>query len=109
MTDQTIEVDEFRRGARAWMEENLDRRDPDAPTGRLRGVDHKTVESVVAERKLQRKLFDAGYAGVSYPSEYGGQGLSPAHERAFSEVARGFVLPDFGVLGGTTFYVLLRG
>jgi alkylation response protein AidB-like acyl-CoA dehydrogenase len=51
---------------------------------------------------LQRRLFDAGFAGITYPVDYGGRGLSAAHERAFNEEARGFVLPDLGVAGHVT-------
>jgi alkylation response protein AidB-like acyl-CoA dehydrogenase len=97
-----IDVDRFRLQARAWLKDNLERRDPRESVVRLRGVDHKTVESVAPERLLQRKLYEGGYAGITWPEEYGGRGLTPAHEQAFYEEADGYVLPDFGVLGGTT-------
>ena len=62
-----------------------------------------TAEDIAAARALQRKLFDAGYAGISFPAEYGGRGLTAAHERAFREEAAGYVTPDLGVAGGVTF------
>jgi alkylation response protein AidB-like acyl-CoA dehydrogenase len=101
-------VEEFRHQARAWLAQNLQRREPAMTVVRMRGVDHKTIESVVPERAVQRKLFDAGYAGISWPKEYGGQGLTEAHEQAFNEEAHGYALPDFGVLGGTTLGVCAR-
>ena len=58
-----------------------------------------------ANRALQRRLFEAGFAGISWPAAYGGQGLSQEHEAAFGEEAVHFVLPDFGIAGGTTFGV----
>jgi alkylation response protein AidB-like acyl-CoA dehydrogenase len=94
MTDTLTDIDEFRRQARTWIEANLERRS-DAPAA--------TVADFTAARALQRKLFDAGWAGLSYPAEYGGRGLTPAHERAFREEAAGYVTPDLGVAGGVTY------
>jgi alkylation response protein AidB-like acyl-CoA dehydrogenase len=102
-----IDVETFRAEAREWLAANLERRDPDEGP-RLRGVNHKTTESITAERAIQRTLFDGGYAGITYPTEYGGRGLTPAHERAFNEEAQGYRLPDFGIAGGTTFGVCAR-
>ena len=99
----TISVEAFREQARAWLAENLE---PIGPVkAKLRGVDNLTAEDFPAERSLQRQLHEAGYAGITYPTEYGGQGLSAAHETAFLEEAAGYRMPDFGVLGGTTFLV----
>ena len=33
----------------------------------------------------QRTLYDGGWAGVSWPKEYGGRGLTPAHNAAWIE------------------------
>src|SRR5438093_13351724 len=33
----------------------------------------------------QRRLFDAGYAGISWPAEYGGRGATPSEELVFLE------------------------
>jgi alkylation response protein AidB-like acyl-CoA dehydrogenase len=70
----------------------------------LRG-EEKTPEVLNPERDLQRKLYLAGYAGIAWPQEYGGQGLSPAHESVFAELARDYQMPDLGIAGGTTFSV----
>jgi alkylation response protein AidB-like acyl-CoA dehydrogenase len=106
-TDQ-VDIETFRREARAWLAANLERRDPKSSGRRLRGVDHKTVEGIAEQRVLQRRLFDGGYAGISYPAEYGGRGLTLEHERVFNEEASEFAVPDFGVAGGTTFGVCAR-
>jgi alkylation response protein AidB-like acyl-CoA dehydrogenase len=108
MSEDLIDVDTFREQARNWMEANLERRPPGQGGPRLRGVDHKTVEGIAKERALQRKLFDGGFAGISFPKEYGGAGLTLAHERAFNQEAAPFRTPDFGVAGGTTFGVCSR-
>jgi alkylation response protein AidB-like acyl-CoA dehydrogenase len=108
VTDQPVDLETFRHQARTWLDENLERRDTAAGARRLRGVDHKTVEGIRAERAIQRRLYEGGYAGISYPAEYGGRGLTLAHERVFNEEASGFRTPDFGVAGGTTFGVCAR-
>ena len=102
-----IDLDGYRAKVREWLPANLERRDPSAPT-LLRGFDHKTVEGIAEQRAIQRKLFDGGYAGITWPVEYGGQGLTPAHERVFAEEARPYLTPDFGVAGGTTFGICAR-
>jgi alkylation response protein AidB-like acyl-CoA dehydrogenase len=92
-----IDVEEFRLAARAWLAENLDRADAVAPPPA-----EKTLENIVPERELQRRLFDAGYAGITLPPEYGGQGLTRAHEEAFEQETAGYRMPDFGIAGVTT-------
>jgi len=101
--EPAIDVATYREQARAWLEANMERADPGAV--RIRGVDHKTRESIEPERALQRKLYEAGYAGIAWPAEYGGQGLSRAHEAAFDAEAAHFRTADFGIVGGTTFGV----
>lgn len=101
-TSTTVDVDEFRRQARAWIEANLEPRR--AQTSR----EDRTLEDMAAARALQRRLFDAGYAGLTFPVEHGGRGLTAAHERAFREEAADYVTPDLGVAGGVTFGPIAR-
>jgi alkylation response protein AidB-like acyl-CoA dehydrogenase len=108
VSDDQVDIETFRRDARDWLAANLERRDPKSSGRRLRGVDHKTVEGIASQRVLQRRVYEGGYAGISFPAEYGGRGLTVAHERAFNEEAAGYALPDFGVAGGTTFGVCAR-
>jgi alkylation response protein AidB-like acyl-CoA dehydrogenase len=105
MTDTLIDIDQFRRDARAWIESHLEPRS-EAKTGRV--SDAKTEEDIAEGRVLQRQLFDAGYAGISFPTEYGGRGLTAAHERAFREEAAGYITPDLGVAGSVTFGPIAR-
>jgi alkylation response protein AidB-like acyl-CoA dehydrogenase len=104
MTD-TIDLDQFRQQARAWIEANLEPRRSSAERGAGGG---RARQDVATARALQRRLFDGGYAGISYPAEYGGRGLTAAHERAFREEAADHVTPDFGVAGGVTFGPIAR-
>jgi alkylation response protein AidB-like acyl-CoA dehydrogenase len=61
-----------------------------------------TVEAVAAARILHRRLYHAGFAGITWPVRYGGQGLSPEHEAAFDQEAAGYALPDLGIAGIVT-------
>ncbi len=93
---------DYRRAARVWLAENMPRRRGRPPDHE---VDYYTPEVMATNRALQRRLFEGGYAGITWPREYGGQGLSSAYEWAFLEEAADFTLPDFGALTITTFYV----
>jgi alkylation response protein AidB-like acyl-CoA dehydrogenase len=64
-----------------------------------------SVEHIQSQRALQRRLFDHGYAGITWPTEYGGQGLTTEHQRAFDEESVGYAMPDFRPLDKTTFIV----
>ncbi|OBB14655.1 hypothetical protein A5761_01785 [Mycolicibacterium setense] len=98
--DGSADVTDYRQTARAWLAANLQ---PEDPGGRgARRFRHLSSDEVDAERALQRRLFDAGYAGIAVPTEYGGQGLTRAHQHAFDREASTYRLPDFGVVSGTT-------
>jgi alkylation response protein AidB-like acyl-CoA dehydrogenase len=94
-------VESFRQRAHEWMSANLDRRDPGTAT-KARGAEHKTVEGIAIQRRIQRELHAAGFAGIAWPGEFGGQGLSDAHQRAFDEESASFELPDLGISGVVT-------
>ena len=61
----------------------------------------KDPAEMAAHRALQRKVYDAGYSGIAWPVEYGGQGLPPEYELAFEEEAADFVLPAYALHSGT--------
>ena len=51
-------------------------------------------------RAWQRKLFDAGWAGISWPKEYGGRGATLMEQVIFTEeMARAEAPPLANVLG----------
>lgn len=95
-----ISVEDFGARARKWLADNLERRQGERRL--LRGVDRYSKESVIPERARQRAIWEAGFGGITWPVEYGGQGLTADHERAFYREAAGYRLPDLGILGGTT-------
>ncbi|GIH26793.1 acyl-CoA dehydrogenase [Acrocarpospora phusangensis] len=69
-----MDLAEYRSAARAWLAENLPASDP---------------------KTFMAALHDAGYSGITWPAEWGGQGLTQAEERAFAAVARDFSLPTY--------------
>ncbi|WP_330255701.1 acyl-CoA dehydrogenase family protein [Nocardia sp. NBC_00565] len=93
MTDGTAandveSVDSFRDRARRWLEDNL----PPAPPNQL-GETSKSAAAWTRAKELQRILYDGGFAGICFPKEYGGLGLTPTHQRAFSEESRDYEMP----------------
>ncbi len=49
------------------------------------GDDPRSDQSIAQARAFQAKLAEAGLAGLQYPKEYGGQGLTAAHDRIWRE------------------------
>ena len=85
-------VESFVARAEAWLPEHL----PPADTTRMEngfGSDEEELAAVARMRATQRTLFDGGFAGICFPREYGGLGLTPAHQRAFNEVSAPYDMP----------------
>jgi alkylation response protein AidB-like acyl-CoA dehydrogenase len=79
----------YRRRLRAWLAENMPRLPADADWDPLRDDDDRASRA----RELQRRLYDGGFAGICYPREYGGQGLTIEYQRVFDEESEGYQLP----------------
>jgi alkylation response protein AidB-like acyl-CoA dehydrogenase len=85
--------EEFRSRARSWLEANAPRRgDPaDFSAAHLFSAesldDYWATERAVFDQVIgwQRRLHAAGWAGMSWPSEYGGRGLPEWTDRVFAE------------------------
>jgi alkylation response protein AidB-like acyl-CoA dehydrogenase len=93
MSDQSAE--DFASRARAWLEANAPRRGPDGMEDDARGP-----ASIPEQKAFQAKLYEAGFAGITWPVEYGGQGLTNAEQIAFSTEARNYSLPTGAFLIG---------
>jgi alkylation response protein AidB-like acyl-CoA dehydrogenase len=93
----------FRARARAWVEQNL----PPAEESQGRLVtDDEHLRIVAEDRALQKKIYDGGFAGIRYPIQYGGQGLTREHQLAWHEATAGYRVPltftvTHGILGPT--------
>jgi alkylation response protein AidB-like acyl-CoA dehydrogenase len=71
----TDEADAFRARCREFLQEHAKR-------GARRDL--------TAAREFQGKLAEAGLAGLAYPTEYGGAGLTLEHERIWRQVSQEF-------------------
>ena len=82
-------------GPRGFVRANLKPLEPGALGGLLRNdlTDEEELAEVARDREVQRMLFDAGLAGICVPPEYGGQGLTPAHQTALNEEIAGYEYP----------------
>jgi alkylation response protein AidB-like acyl-CoA dehydrogenase len=89
----TPSVEEFAAGAAEWLAANRDAAPPDY--GAI-----CPPELVERGKAWQRRLFDAGYAGIHWPVEHGGQGLSNEHQAAWLiECAKASVPPVLNMVG----------
>ncbi len=86
-------VEDFRLRARAWMKDNLGPILP-ADISQHCDSDEEELLAVARDRRLQRRLFDGGFAGICFPREYGGLGLTASHQRAFNEELVGYEFPS---------------
>jgi alkylation response protein AidB-like acyl-CoA dehydrogenase len=69
----------FRERVRAWLRDNLPADDP---------------------RAWSRKMYEAGYAGLTWPEEYGGRGEPYSHQAiVLEEFGRAEAPPHIGVIG----------
>ena len=74
----TEEEEAFRAEVRAWLEEVL----PSVPPEPDR---NDWAARRVYDMGWQRMLYDAGYAGINWPKEYGGRGATPTEHLIFLE------------------------
>jgi alkylation response protein AidB-like acyl-CoA dehydrogenase len=99
------DLDEFRAYTRSWAKANLEERS-EAPPSLGSTSDDELRARVAAHRAIQARLFAAGLAGIRYPAEYGGQGLSAAHQAVFIDETGPYQMPTqlsvtLGILGPT--------
>ena len=67
----------FRDGVRTWLRDSL----PALPWPEPSVLEQKAP----FWRQWQRMVFDAGYAGLTWPAQYGGQGLDERMRAIFTE------------------------
>src|SRR6202043_3064221 len=94
--NDTPEQAEYRAKVRAWLEQHRD----EAPVVSGPGAIADERELIAARRAWQRKLAEAGFAGVTWPKEYGGQGRGPIEQVTVNqELARAEVPGILDVIG----------
>ncbi len=92
MSDSTaaehLDLADFATKAQTWVEQNKHKAPPDY--GAI--VPHRLLDRGIA---WQRRLFEAGWAGIHWPTEHGGQGLSSEHQSVWLEVCARAEVPAF--------------
>ncbi len=92
MTDAMEDLDAFRERARAHIRANLELVGSRTVSLRDRS-DEEELAGVARDRAVQRSLFDGGLAGVCVPTAYGGQGLTPEHQKVLAQELAGYEYP----------------
>ena len=98
------DLDAFREGARHWLAENAQEFGREARRG-------LTVEADLAlGRRYMAARHDAGYAGINWPVEIGGRGLSNLHKIAFDAEEMAWGMPNvyFGISLGMPIPILIH-
>ena len=88
----------FRRELRAWLADAVPKHGPPPPA-------HDWSARVAYDTGWQRQLFEAGYAGINWPAEYGGRDLSATEQLVYYEETARAAAPYVGV----NFVGLLHG
>jgi alkylation response protein AidB-like acyl-CoA dehydrogenase len=86
--DDVESLGEFRLRVRTWLAESMPKLDVKTNFQIMMADEH-----AVRARELQRKLFDAGFAGLCFPREYGGQGLPREYQAAFTKESAPYEMP----------------
>ncbi|HEY4458340.1 MAG TPA: acyl-CoA dehydrogenase family protein [Pseudonocardiaceae bacterium] len=73
-----VDQNDFRTRARDWLTANVPAEDGD---------------DLAVAKRFQAALHEAGFAGITWPTAYGGQGLGEAAQLAFNDAAKDFDLP----------------
>jgi len=76
----TEEQRAFREELRSWLRQNL----PES-WKQTHGARVEETAGREYRREWERKLFEAGYAAMHWPKEYGGRGLTVYHSLIVSE------------------------
>lgn len=83
----TEEQETFRQKAQQWLEKNV-------PLVKTTNPSLDAFENEVKnKRKWEKLLFEGGYAGLTWPKEYGGQGKSDIEQIIFKEECGKFDAP----------------
>lgn len=97
---------EFRARCREWLAANAEPRDPNEPPRNPLG-EREDEDTIRAAKAWQLKKFEAGWACLTWPKEYGGQGLGRMEQVIWNQEEAKFNTPPniyaigHGMLGPT--------
>ena len=80
--------DSFARGAEVWLNANV----PERWSANRGALSEDEMDEI--RHEWDRQLFDGGYAGISLPKEFGGQGYGLAEEVIFADLSARAMAPD---------------
>ncbi len=102
-----MSVEDFASKARVFLEANAERKEVNKKFTWGEGTDNVSMfeersreaemEMLHKAKEWQAKRFDNGFGWITGPTEYGGAGLSNAHERAYNQVEREYRTAPLGV------------
>ncbi len=98
------DLETFRANAAAWLESV-------APSfGKVARKGLSEADDLALARRYQAAKFDAGYAGINWPAEFGGQGLGHLEKVTFDseEMKHGFPNGYFGISLGMPVPILMQ-
>jgi alkylation response protein AidB-like acyl-CoA dehydrogenase len=87
VTDELPSEESFQEEVRSFLRTTL------PPKGTEGSEGHPLGRGVRASAAYQRKLADAGLAGITWPVAYGGRGLPGRYQRIFDREAKAFQVP----------------
>jgi alkylation response protein AidB-like acyl-CoA dehydrogenase len=106
--DDTPEEAAFRAEARAWLDAHaIPKGHPDDFSAGLWTGAYDEATYIDRCQAWQRTLYDGGWAGITWPKEYGGRGLQPIHQVIFGQeqaqfgVSNGAFMISIGMAGPT--------
>ena len=83
-----VAEDAFREQVRTFLEANCSR-----AGDRSGSIGDDDPEGIAAAKAFQGSMADAGLAGLTFPSEFGGAGLTSRHQELFNQEVQGWYLP----------------
>jgi alkylation response protein AidB-like acyl-CoA dehydrogenase len=87
--EETEEERSFRAEARAWLDTRAKRRQPGSNPEHFYSSNDSSKEADAANvracKEWQLTLYDAGWAGIAWPKEFGGRGGAGWQQRIFNE------------------------
>jgi acyl-CoA dehydrogenase len=106
--DDSPEEAAFRAEARSWLEANaIPKGHPEDFSGGLWAADYDEETYLDRCRSWQRRLYDGGWAGITWPKPYGGRGGRTIEQVIFGQeqarfgVSTGAFMVSIGMVGPT--------
>jgi alkylation response protein AidB-like acyl-CoA dehydrogenase len=91
--DDTPDEAAFRDEAFRWLSEHADLRTESGPTGFGEADPEAELLHVKSSKEWQRTLYDGGWAGITWPREFGGRGGTAVEAMIFAQEQARFDVP----------------